>query len=290
MRRRTVLVALAAGTAALAGCTEQVIGDGDDDGPETPDDPQTPAPNGDDEKTPDSKPETDVSLSVEHVTVLPAVVALDSPDSIGTFGDRSSQFLIAKIATDDGKLTRQDLGLSAGDASYQPVDHIGENQRALWESGEFYFQTEDDAGIVVFEVPKPLSGADTDGVTLSWPGGSQALGKNVRTRLAREPTSFAVSVDASAEASVDSPAELSVTVENTGDVPGTFVGALNRIGPLIAYAPIESVILTVPPGEQKTWTHTFTLDREKVEEGQDSFEFRVTWRDDSETRAVEIVN
>jgi hypothetical protein len=285
MRRRRLLAVLATGTAALAGCA----GQNPANDPEPPDNPQTPAPNGDDEKAPDSKPETDVSVSVEHATVLPEVVALDSPDSIGTFGNRSSQFLIVRIEVEDGKLTTQTLQCTAGDASYQPVEHIGENQRALWQSGEFYFQTEDDAGIVVFEIPKPLPGADSDGVALSWPGGSQALGKNVRTRLAREPTSFAVAVEASAEASVDSPAELSVTVENTGDVPGTFVGALNRIGPLIAYAPIESVILTVPPGEQKTWTHTFTLDRDQVEEGQDSFDFRVTWRDGSETRTVEIV-
>jgi hypothetical protein len=287
MRRRSVLAALATGTAALAGCTEQVLDN--NDGPEPPDDPQTPAPNGDDEKTPDSKPETDASVSVEHVTALPEVVALDSPDSIGTFGNRSSQYLIARIEVDDGKLTRQDLQLTAGDVTYQPVTQIGEHQRALWQSGEFYFQTEDDAGIVVFEMPKPLSEAGSDDVALSWPGGSQALGKNIRTRLARKPTSFVVSVDASEEASMESPAELSVTVENTGDVPGTFVGALNRIGPLIAYAPIESIILTVPPGEQETWDHTFTLDREKVEDGQDSFEFRVKWRDGSETRTVEIV-
>jgi hypothetical protein len=289
MRRRTVLAALATGTAALAGCTEQVIGDGEDDSPETPDDPQTPAPNGDDEKTPDSKPETDVSLSVERTTVLPEVVALDSPDSIGTFGGRSSQFLVGRITTEDKKLTRQDLQLSAGDASYQPVTTIGNHQRALWQSGEFYFESDDTDGVVAFKLPKPLSGADSDGVTLSWPGGSQALGKHVRTHLARKPTSFAVSVEASAEASVDSPAELSVTVENTGDVPGTFVGALNRIGPLIAYAPIESIVLDIPAGEQETWDHTFTLDRDKVEEGRDSFEFRVKWRNGSETRTVDIV-
>jgi hypothetical protein len=287
MRRRSFLAALATGTTALAGCTEQVIGDGD--GPETPDDPQTPAPNGDDEKTPDPTLGTDVSLSVEHATVQPEVVALDSPDSIGTFGDRSNQFLIARIEVDDGKLTRQDLRLSAGDASYQPIEQIGNHQRALWQSGEFYFESDDTAGAVVFEVPKPLTGADSDGVTLSWPGGSQALGKNIRTRLARKPTSFAVSVEASAEASMDSPAELSVTVENTGDVPGTFVGALNRIGPLIAYAPIESIGLTIPAGEQESWDHTFTPDRDKVEDGQGSFEFRVKWRDGSETRTVEIV-
>jgi hypothetical protein len=283
MRRRRLLVALATGTAALAGCS----GQNPDTGPEPPDNPQTPAPNGDDKKDPTPTPGRDVSVTVERVTVLPEVVALDTPDSIGTFGGRSSQFLIAGIATSGSKLTRQDFGLTAGEASYHPIKHIGERQQTLWQSGEFYFESDDTAGIVVFKVPKPLSG--TDDVALTWPGGSQALDQATMARLARKPTSFAVSVDASAEASVDSPAELSVTVENTGNRPGTFVGALNRIGPLIAYAPVDSVRLSLKPGEQKTWNHTFTLDREKVEEGRDSFEFGVKWRDGSETQTIEIV-
>lgn len=53
---------------------------------------------------------------------------------------------------------------------------------------------------------------------------------------------------------------MTVTAENVGDVPGTFVGALNRQGPSVAYAPVESVRLELDAGETKERTHSFASD------------------------------
>lgn len=288
MRRRRLLAALATGSVALAGCAQQDT-TGDDgttpeDTPATPDDKETP----DGKQTPDT-PGKDISVTVDRVRVLPEVVALDSPDSIGTYGDRGQQYLLAKISTDGGKLARGDLRVVAGDASHNPLERLDGHRRSIWEYGELYFVDDNTAGWVVFALPNPLSITDGETLELAWPGGAQQLDDDTRTRLSQGPTSFAVSVDASEEASMNSPATLSVTVENTGDVPGTFVGALNRIGPRVAHAPVEAVELDVSPGEQVTWTHKFELDRETVENGRDRFDFRFKWRDSSETRTVQVV-
>lgn len=276
MNRRSLLAALAAGTVTLAGC----LGDSDDDGNGdglTPE--PTPTP------TPTPTPERTVDVTVEAVTVTPAVVALNSPDSIGTFGSRGQQYLLAEITADSSELAPGDLQFAAGEESYALREDVGAGGtlNTLWPYGDLYFPTEGESGWVVFEVPKPL---DATTAALSWPGGESTLGDPIVATLRRPPTSFDVTVEAPDQVEADSEATLSVTVENTGDTPGQFVGALNRIGPSIAYAPVTAARLSTAPGEVDTWEHSY---EPEPDDAGSSFEFSFVWRDGDERRSIEIV-
>ena len=274
MNRRSVLAALATGTAALAGCLGDSDGEnGDDDGVPTPEPTPTASP------TP--TPENPVDLTVEAVTVAPQVVMLDTPDSIATYGGRDEQFLLAEITTSD-EMAPGDLTLTAGGEEYEPREWIGEGL-SLYPYGDLYFATEGETGWVAFELPKPFGSSSA---TLAWPGGSEALAAAVVGALNREPTSFDVTVDAPEQVPADSPATLSVSVANTGDATGTFVGALNRTGPSVAYTPETAVELTVEPGATDTWEYSYTPD---LEDAGAAFTFVFVWRDGNERREIGIL-
>jgi len=273
MNRRSVLAALATGTAALAGCLGDSDGENGDDGSLTPE----PTPTAEPTETPTNPS----GLTVGSVTVAPQVVALNSPDSIGTYGERGEQYLLVEITTDTA-LDRQDLALVAGEDRYSSVERVGEGGR-LWPYGDLYAATEELSGWLAFAVPKPL---DAQAVTLSWPGGEYAITDQAVGALARPPTSFDVTVEAPEQVEADSPATLSVTVENTGDAAGTFVGALNRIGPSIAYTPETAAELTVEAGETDTWEGSYTPDPGTA---GSTFTFEFVWQDGDERREIEIV-
>lgn len=271
MKRRSVLAALAAGT-ALAGC----FGNANDDGNGSTSEP-TPA----EEPTDDSTPARRVDATVEAVSVAPEVVTLDTPDSIGTYGTRGQQFLLVEI-TADNKLAPQELQLVAGEEEHTPREQIGEGL-SLRRYGDQYFATEGDAGWVVFELPKPL---EVFAATLTWPGGEYEIASHVLEPLGRPPTSFDVTVEAPETVEADSPATLLVTVENVGDAPGTFVGALNRTGPSIAYTPVAAAEVSLAPGETGTWEHSYDPD---PGDAGSTFSFKFNWRNGREQRRIELV-
>ena len=194
-------------------------------------------------------------VAVDEISVAPELVAPNSPDSIGTFGERDEQFVVAQCSADGSpKPARTDFSLVAGDDSHTPIDirrRTG-TPNSIWDDDGYADATD----YLVFSLPKPL---DADEVTLRWPGGERALTDDAVERLARPPTDFAVR-EFSAPESVESGEEITLTVvvENTGDVDGTFVGALNQIGPQVAYAPVAGLSLDAEAGESATWTRTFT--------------------------------
>ena len=271
MNRRSVLAALATGTAALAGCLGDSDGENGDDGVPTPEPTPTETPT----------PENPVDLTVEAVTVAPQVVTLDTPDSIATYGGRDEQFLLAEITTSD-EVAPVDLTLTADGEEYEPRERIGEGL-SLYPYGDLYFATEGETGWVAFELPKPLGSLSA---TLAWPGGSDDLAGAVVEALNREPTSFDVTVEAPEQVPADSPATFSVSVANTGDATGTFVGALNRTGPSVAYTPETAVELTVEPGATDTWEYSYTPD---PEDAGAAFTFVFVWRDGDERREIGIL-
>jgi hypothetical protein len=229
MNRRDALAALASGTAAVTGCSGLT------------------GPGG-------------VDLAVESVAATPEAVALTTPDSIGTYGSRDSQFLLVEADANGEPLDPGDVGVSVRDRTVRPSTDVGSNYR-LWGYGDqFTFlgnlpsdEERTVAGWLPFEVENPI---DADGVTIEWPGGERSVDDRTVETLRRPPTTFDVTVDAPAEIESGSAAPISVTVENTGDVDGTFVGALNRIGPSVAYTPETAIELDVPSGEADTWEYS----------------------------------
>jgi len=258
----------------------------------------------DDEPTNEDGNGGDSGVSVEEVTATPAVVTLNSPDSYGTYGDRNEQLVIADILVESpGSHPVSSFSVEAGGKQYEATTDIYGGFE-LETFGEPYepnsgssptasaSASEDDearpsSGWIAAYVPKPL---DADSATLTWDGGEHAVGDAVLERLNRPPAAFDVTFEAPDTATVGETVTATVTVENTADVDGTFVGAINRVGPRIAYAPEAEVRLDVPAGETADWEFTHSLDSSELAEMENpaSMELHLVWRGGSPVRTVDI--
>lgn len=229
--------------------------------------------------------EPTADVRIREVTVTPSLVALNSPDSIGTDGDRDDQFVVAGVGS-RGRLPfdRAAFELATEETTYAPtaarqVTAYG----MLWGHGDPY--EPETGGFLLFRVPNPLA---ADSVALRWPDGERSLSEDALRRLRRPPTTFAVrEFAAPASVTTGSEATLTLTVENVGDADGTFVAGLNRTGPEIAYAPVEAVPLDAAAGESATWTHSYTPTVPAPDEDL-SFDFVMHWRGGDERATVGV--
>jgi len=253
MRRRTLLATAGlglAGLVGLAGCL--TTGDpGSADGTTTTGDGPTSTPNGD--STPiDDPTSTDASTTAGEVSVRSArlqygVVVPNSPDSIG-LSNPGTPYLIARVAV-DGDLPRSDFTLAIGDERYDPA-RLDRYYRTDW--GEYgWYERGRPGGLLLFD----LSTADPDGdARLTWPGGEYGVDGELGPRLAAGTPEFSASLSVpETHEGLDAP-PVGIEVTNGDDVPRRFLGALNRIGPLIAYTPVARVSEMVPAGETVTMT------------------------------------
>lgn len=262
--RRNVLGALAttAGAGAVAGC-QTIVGD---DGPD----------------------DAGIEIDVEDVTVRPGVVALDSPDSYGVFGGRDEQYLIAEVAVGTPEAVEpSDLVVETDGEEFDTTVDVGRVEARLANFGDAYGTTDDGSGWIAACLPKPL---DTDRAALAWDGGEHPLAESALERLNRPPTDFDLDLAAPSSASVGDEVTVNVALVNTGGVDGTFVAALNRVRPRVAYAPETALALPVEAGEYSEWEYTYALDDPEVAEMDDpSLQFHLPWRDGSPTRTVDVV-
>lgn len=227
-----------------------------------------------------------VEVAVEDVTVRPGVVALDSPDSYGVFGGRDEQYLVAEVAVGTpGALEPSDLVVETDGDEFETTVDVGATGGQLPEFGDAYGTTDDGSGWIAARLPKPL---EADHAAIAWDGGEYALEASVLERLNRPPTDFDVALGAPSVASVGDGVTVDVALVNTGGVDGTFVAALNRVGPRVAYAPEATVALPVAAGEYAEWEYTFEIDPEVAEMDDPSVRFHLPWRDGSPTRVVDV--
>jgi hypothetical protein len=232
-----------------------------------------------------AEPTQTADVRLREVTVTPSLVALNSPDSIGTFGDRDRQFVVAGVGA-RGRLPfdRAAFELATEETTYAPTTaRQVTSYGMLWGHGDPY--EPETGGYLLFRVPNPL---DADSVALRWPDGERSLSEDALRRLRRPPTTFAVR-EFAAPASVTTGSEvtLTLTVENVGDADGTFVAGLNRTGPEIAYAPVEAVSLDAAAGESTTWTHSYTPTVPAPDEDL-SFDFVMHWCGGDERATVGV--
>ncbi|QIB75786.1 hypothetical protein G3I44_16785 [Halogeometricum borinquense] len=224
-------------------------------------------------------------VQVSSVSVAPSLVSMNSPDSIGTYGDRDKQFVIARIETDEQtKRGRETFSVATDGETYDstPVRDVVRH-RSLWGVDSPADRSIDD--FVLFRVPKPL---DAESVTIQWSNGEHRLNDEQVSRLNRPPTTFEVR-EFSAPDTVTSGTEstLTLTVENVGSADGTFVAGLNRSGPQTAYMPSTAISIEVDAGATATWTHSYTppvVSRD----GDISFQFVMNWRDGDERASVSL--
>lgn len=269
--RRGVLLFGGAVLASLAGCASQ-----SDPAPQSS---ATPT-----DQTQTTETTTETTVALRRVEVTPAVVSPNSPDSIGTVGERDEQFVVITLSDNDPFPEKSEFALAAGDATYGPAadDENGRFTNGIWDYGEYEAIPEN---VLVFSVPKPL---DAESVELRWSNGSEPLGESALDDLNRPPTEFDVELSAPDAVAGGEQATVTVRVENVGDAPGTFVGALNRQGPEIAYMPVESVSLELDAGETNEWTHRYRPES-YYETDDPKATFSLVWRGDrlSTTIAIE---
>lgn len=123
----------------------------------------------------------------------------------------------------------------------------------LSERGEAYSAESAQSGWVAFEIPDPL---DTDRIALAYESDgrvfSDSLPAEVVETLARPPAEFEVAAFEFPESVRQGDSfEVSVAVENTGEVDGVFRAVLNQTHPLYGYRTIE---LVVPANEHREWS------------------------------------
>ncbi|AFK18770.1 hypothetical protein E6P09_08305 [Haloferax mediterranei ATCC 33500] len=224
-----------------------------------------------------------VDVSVSNVTVVPGIVAPNTPDSVAVFGDRDEQFLILNVApSGQPSPASADFTLSTDAGTTAPKDI-----RDIASHGNPFDRTNPyegaGTGYLLYSLSNPL---ETDSVSLRWPGGEYEFENDVVSALTRPPTDFRVG-GLDVPESVESGTELtlSVTIENTGSVEGTFVGALNRSGPYVAHTPVKAISIDLAPGESETWTHTYTPTLDDPEHAG-GMQYYFDWRDGS--KSVEL--
>lgn len=229
---------------------------------------------------------SDGDVHVTDAAVRPAVVGPDSPDSYGVYGDRDEQFVGVRLDVDSpNDHPPSSFAVVADGEEREVFSRLGG-----WGGpgfGDPYDPTDrgEESGWIAAALPKPLDGD----VSLTWDGGEHAFGAAVLDRLRRPPASWGVSFEAPSSAGYNDVVTATVSVENTADVDGTFVAALNRVGPRIAYSPETEAVLDVAAGETAEWTYDYALDdREILTMDDPSVEFHLEWRGGFPSREVAI--
>jgi hypothetical protein len=289
MKRRSFLAFSAGGLAATAGCLggEGNPENGDGNAGDDPTDTQTPtdAPTETDTPTPTPKPTT-----VERVSMAglqPARIELGTPDSIGVFGETEGQSLYVSVDIGDENPPKLlDFEFELDNHSVKPVTET----RNLWRRSEEQFgpeYTPEEGGWLLFDLP--ATAENPDSARLTWPGGSWRPPADIRSRLASPNPTFEVTVTAGETIPIGEQPDVTVTFENTSSVPGTFVMAVNRVGPYVAYAPEATVRRLLQPGERATATITPSFfDTEEIEVG-DTTELKFDWVGGETSRELEFV-
>lgn len=290
MKRRRFLSGLTVGLAAGAGCLgDESAGDGDarsgpsTDGGESESARGTPTPLDGGTSTTGTGGTTTGSVDVADVAVVPELAIL-LDDAYRVYGERSEQFVAAAVDTagSAGPAVEEFALVADGETRHAGV---GYNYGSLFDYGARYDGDDRSEGWIAIRAPKPLA---TEDVRLTWPGGERPIGNANRTELARESTSFAVTaVDVPEEATFGETITASVTVENTGDVDGTFVGAIDKSGPLVAYEPVAARRLDVPAGETATWDVPIEIDDEPSETER-PMDVSLKWRGEAHRREVTV--
>jgi len=261
MRRRTMLALAGTAAAGLAGCLS-----GSDPGTATDDPGTDTAPNTD-------AAEYDVTASVD--ALQPGVVTADSADSIGVTMT-AGQYLYADVAAEsDERPAREEFAFAFDGAEYEPMEFepAGQGDPYRLYQGNRGYSPEAGEGWLLFDLPGTGDAADAK---LTWPGGELVAEASLRERLGAPHPDLSATVTFPETLEQWESPEITVEVTNEGDVAGRYVAGLNRIGPMVAYAPVNAFSVLVPAGETVTETYADSLpwDHMSADDIEERSEFR----------------
>jgi len=300
MRRRDLLGTLAGLPAAgLAGCLGSDSGGGGETTTGTP-------PGGDTTTeptttlsttepptaTPTATPAGSVSVAVD--ALQPGVVALNTADSIGVTGT-GFQYLFLAVEAESPAPEPSEFAFRLED-DHDPTgsDDLPRRWWLIRRTDETLYDADRRAGLVVFELPNAASDADP---ALTWPGGEWRPDGRLRERLVTFDPPMSVELDGSETLEPGEEPTLSVTATNEGDVPGRFLAGLNRVGPSVAYTPVQRV--SFPVGAGATETVTVTDDSidvgggvrdEDVGDAEDDATYHLDWTGDRVSLSLRYVD
>lgn len=277
MQRRALLASAAGSIAALAGCIDSLNDTGDLPTEQSPRN-DTPT---------DTPTETDAEASVTVSSVVHqwGYVVPSSPDSIGVMST-DTRYVVAEVAVEGGTLERDEFAWTDGSSEVRPTV-LDEFYRTDWGDDQWYERGRD-RGLLLFELPEDPA---ADAPRLQWPGGGWDADESLVGQLSAPRPTMSASLslrDASAGAT-DRTVEIAVT--NESEHAGRYLGALNRVGPLIAYTPVARVSALVGAGETKTLTVDDDWTEYTATEGSDgtaSVTYHLDDADGGDTLEVEL--
>ena len=255
--RRRALLSTVAGLAALTGCT----GAGDSGDASDASDARSKTPTGSatagteggtpadatpTDRTPAQRtPAVSADVTVESLELQYGVVVPTTPDSIGV--DRVGTPSVLAAVDVNGELPPSEFAVEVGDRSFEPT-RIDRLYCTSWGGEEYYGGS--GRGLLLFELAVGASGD----ARLTWPDGEHSLDAAAGARLDRGPPAFSASFDLPETHEGTEAPTVGIEVTNEGDAPARFLGALNRTGPLVAYAPVARVSELVEAGATATLT------------------------------------
>lgn len=260
------------GAAGCAGTLDEGSGDGPTDSTTsgTTGTPKESRANQTTEKTTETTVES--PLVIEDVQFRSSFFYNSFPDAAAVAAREGTQFVFVelRLAGSVADLPSPDeIALVADDQRFEGTVAPGSTDGPweLSERGEAYSAESAQSGWVAFEVPDPL---DTDRIAFAYEADgrvfSHSLPAEVVETLARPPTEFEVAAfEFPKSVRQGDSFEVSVTVENAGEVDGVFRAVLNQTHPLYGYRTIE---LDVPANERREWSRRSDWNAHEADQAQ----------------------
>jgi hypothetical protein len=236
MRRRDLLGIFPAAFGGIAGCSGRAS--------------DRPGAIGDERTTVTTQSESPLAVTVDRLQ--PGVIELTTPDSIGVSDADGRQFLYLDLdARGPSPPSKRALSLRFDGQSYSPVETASRRLWRAYNDPDGNYTAERGAGWVVFDLPDR---GDASDAALTWDGGAWRLPVDVRARLSEPPPSLSVAWQVPETITPGATPTIRFEVRNAGDRQTQFVAGLNRSGPSVAYAPIDSLRKQIPAGETVSWS------------------------------------
>lgn len=281
MQRRAVIVSAAGTFATLAGCLDTRRSDLGSATPTT-----EPTETADVPSTATDTPTPSADVTIESVHLQYGVVTPTSPDSIGV-SNTDTPYLVLSVRV-NGALSWEGFGLQMGEVSYTP-SRLDRLYRTSWGDDHWY-ELGRTQGLVLFEAPSN----PTTRLRVTWPGGEHPIDDDIVARLKTPTPQFSASLDVPSSHEHDTAPPVTIEVTNEEETVSRFLGALNRVGPRIAYAPVTRLSRLVPPGDtvaisvSDSWTGMPSAD--SIGDGKPDVTYHLDFAGGEDSGEIRLIN